>query len=242
MSSTSTATARAFEFPRASSASLDAPYLPFLLPRTAFPIRHSVSLAHHPNFSEIPLPSTPRPGLRGQRSSTCLASMVFDLSMTRGRKLPDNKNAHLPQSSPSKGSLATVVENGSPKRPATSQGLSMAGNLRRKISKKHSLSSLLSTPPPADDATVLRRRRAHKGGLSTSTPVPEDEVIIISSLGDDDGELSPQSGKEEFEERHYFLTRRRMKHHPYPREDAPYMQAYNPILLDKLVPAAIYLP
>jgi hypothetical protein len=237
MSSPSTATARPFEFSRVSSDSLDPPYLPFLLPRTAFPIRHSIALAHHPKLSEIPHPTPPstRPGLHGQRSSTCFANMVFDLSMARGRKISDCKLAHLPHFSPSKGSLATVVENDSPKRPATSQGLSMAGNLRRKISKKHSLPSLLSTPSPNEKSPMLRHRRTHKGSLSTHGSVPEDEVIIISPLGDDDGELSPRSAKEEFEARDYFLTRHRMKHHPYLREDAPYMQAYNPILLDKSV-------
>ena len=38
-----------------------------------------------------------------------------------------------------------------------------------------------------------------------------------------------------FEQQDRFVVRRGMKHHPYPRDDAPYMLAYDRTLLDKYV-------
>jgi hypothetical protein len=230
MSSTSTATLRPFEFPQASSLPLDSTYLPFLLPRTVLPIRHRTALSPRPTLLEAHTPSIPQLTphcLRGQRSSTYLTNMVFDLSVVRGRKESDTKSL----SGPYRGSLVPVVRNSSPKRLTTTQGLSVAGSLRKKISKKHT--PLFSTPQGIDESGSQRHRWPLKGGSSTSAPVPEEDVIIISSKSNGNSEPSPSYGKDKFEEKDYFITRYRMKHHPYPREDAPYMQAYNPILLDK---------
>ena len=68
----------------------------------------------------------------------------------------------------------------------------------------------------------VRNKRPSRLNLFASTVVPEGEARVQEDDGKADG----------FPRRNRFVTRDGMRHHPYP-EEAPYMQAYDPVLLEK---------
>jgi hypothetical protein len=65
---------------------------------------------------------------------------------------------------------------------------------------------------------------------SASTPPIEKRRVSIIPEADTEAHDLDKACK--FQPKNHFLTRHGMKHHPYPA-DAPYMQAYDPVLLDK---------
>ena len=67
----------------------------------------------------------------------------------------------------------------------------------------------------------VRNKRVSRFNLFASTVVPDGEARVQED-GKADG----------FPRRNRFVTRDGMRHHPYP-EEAPYMQAYDPVLLEK---------
>lgn len=108
------------------------------------------------------------------------------------------------------------------------------------LKKKRSLASLLSAASESNVGTTPITQSTSTSGapgsspLGTSTPItasPEDEgpnsgdVVIRKPLRKPDNN---------FVRKNTWLKRENMKVHPYPLE-APYMQAYDPILLEKCV-------
>lgn len=133
-----------------------------------------------------------------------------------------------------RGSLPAVEKIDSVNSPRLSCRF-LSGSLRRS-KKKRSISSLFqvvsgdvqpivldSIPTPHSDTDLL------------SAPVPPVEKKTVSVVLEEE-EVTSESQEEVkvdgFQRKNHFLTKSGMKHHPYP-EDAPYMQAYDPILLDK---------
>ncbi|KAG0707591.1 hypothetical protein DFH29DRAFT_1076295 [Suillus ampliporus] len=100
------------------------------------------------------------------------------------------------------------------------------------------------TPTSCDSSkprSVLRKRKSPNDVLSDSFPTTSwhspsilQEETDLSSEADEDVEtiqgVHPPANA--FQAKHHFATRRGMIHHPYPPDQAPYMQAYDRTLLD----------
>jgi hypothetical protein len=107
----------------------------------------------------------------------------------------------------------------------------LSGSLRR-VKKKRSISSLF---PPADGEVLLNI-------VSTSPPISPVTIIChqlsplenrkMSVVLEADAGTQGEEKVDEFQRKNHFLIKSGMKHHPY-SDEAPYMQAYDPILLDK---------
>lgn len=61
-------------------------------------------------------------------------------------------------------------------------------------------------------------------------PMPNKDMPVV--LEADDVGTQDEEKVDKFQRKNHFLIKSGMKHHPYP-DEAPYMQAYDPILLDK---------
>lgn len=141
----------------------------------------------------------------------------------------------LPEEVASRGPVV-VVEDTSPKR---SSGF-LSGGLRT-LQKKRSVSNLFpsqtysnASPVSPDYRSIATSTSA--GSLTLSaTLVPPKTKKRVSIVPEVEAEEMHERGTPPiFERKTHFVTKGGMKHHPYP-EEAPYMQAYDPILLDKWV-------
>jgi hypothetical protein len=124
-----------------------------------------------------------------------------------------------------------VNDQGSPKRTNRFLSPSLRG-----VKKKRSITTFF----PNSDASSVGMAL---GMVSTpfitmisdrpaSTPPTENKrVSVVPEVADIDGQ-DDEEGADGFQQKSHFLTKQGMKHHPYPHE-APYMQAYDPVLLDK---------
>ncbi|KAF8433527.1 hypothetical protein L210DRAFT_3633081 [Boletus edulis BED1] len=110
---------------------------------------------------------------------------------------------------------ATDITQISPKRD---------GVIRTLLRKKKK--SMTSSPPP--DIDLFTIDIAHR--IPVDDPVPKIQSTPPSLPATPPKPRDPSI--EAFEELDRFVIRRGMRHHPYSRDDAPYMLAYNRILLD----------
>jgi hypothetical protein len=178
------------------------------------------------------------PRRRRQSSSTSgqahhSATMGFNLKGKVRRSSPSRPQTPEMTNQGSHVLTENVNDQGSPKR--TDRFLSSSSSLRG-VKKKRSITSFF----PNGDASSVGMAL---GMVSTpfittindrpaSTPPTEKKrVSVVLEVADIDGQ-NDEDGADEFQQKNHFLTKQGMKHHPYPHE-APYMQAYDPILLDK---------
>ncbi|KIL01056.1 hypothetical protein PAXRUDRAFT_128521 [Paxillus rubicundulus Ve08.2h10] len=83
------------------------------------------------------------------------------------------------------------------------------------------------TPLPTDiDPFTIGLPSLHAGDARSSFQPAESQTSFRRSDGRDHPPV------EVFEPRNHFVARRGMKHHPYSRDEAPYMQAYDRTLID----------
>jgi hypothetical protein len=110
----------------------------------------------------------------------------------------------------------------------------LSGSLRR-VKKKRSISSLF---PSADGEVLPLVLDIVTTSPPTSPttdhlpPVPPLENRKMSVVPEAVVETQDEERVDEFQRKNHFLIKSGMKHHPY-TDEAPYMQAYDPILLDK---------
>ncbi|EGO31078.1 hypothetical protein SERLADRAFT_412541 [Serpula lacrymans var. lacrymans S7.9] len=75
--------------------------------------------------------------------------------------------------------------------------------------------------------------QAHTTSPSDGYPVtPTQEETPVTAVPPVRADTTGHKPTVGFDERKYFLHKRGLKHHPYSRDEVPYMQAYNPTLLD----------
>jgi hypothetical protein len=117
-------------------------------------------------------------------------------------------------------------------RPARSFGFT----LRKKVSLA-SLISSAANPRNDDDTMSFRTASSSSAGQATLTvPLIEEKPVPGPSLLREDVEEDSDSDEDvhapdRFVKKNAWRTRHRMKLHPYP--DAPYMQAYDPVVLER---------
>jgi hypothetical protein len=88
-----------------------------------------------------------------------------------------------------------------------------------KIKTQRSLNILTTTRRSDDDLSDL------------SSPSSSEETVLDSPITDE--EVISDKEKFDVNEKDYFRLEKGMRYHPFPLEDAPYMQAYDRSLLDK---------
>lgn len=176
----------------------------------------------------LAIPSEPRSRRRkssGSDQTPHSATMGFNLLKDKvvRRASPSRPRTPLPETT-KRGSL-DLVENvddqASPKRshrfcPTTLRG----------IKKKRSVSTFFSNGEASSVAAT------HDAAMVRPASTPPMENKRVSVLPEADTAMQDEERTDGFQRKTHFLTRHGMKHHPYPH-DAPYMQAYDPILLDK---------
>jgi hypothetical protein len=104
---------------------------------------------------------------------------------------------------------------------ATQESPGREGVIRSLLRKKKK--SMTSPSPPDLDLFA--------NGLSEDDPVPRIQWAPFSLPSPRSKPCDPSV--EAFEQQDRFVVRRGMRHHPYSRDDAPYMLAYDRTLLDK---------
>lgn len=110
----------------------------------------------------------------------------------------------------------------------------LSGSLRR-VKKKRSISSLF---PSADGEVlpfvldIVTVPSPISPTFDHLPPVQPLEIRKMSVVLEADVGAQDEEKVDEFQRKNHFLIKSGMKHHPYTHE-APYMQAYDPILLDK---------
>lgn len=108
------------------------------------------------------------------------------------------------------------------------------------LKKKRSLASLLSAASESNiGSTSVTQSTSSPGALGssplgTSTPITASPVDERPNSGGDAVRKPLRKPENKFVRKNTWLKRENMKVHPYPLE-APYMQAYDPILLEKCV-------
>ncbi|KAF9225348.1 hypothetical protein BS17DRAFT_700627 [Gyrodon lividus] len=112
----------------------------------------------------------------------------------------------------------TDLTQGSPKRE---------GALRNLLKKKK---KSLGTPLPTDIDPFTTGLPLSLPADDAGSPIPIQPQQIHLPSPRSDARDYPHAPV--FEPRDRFVVRRAMKHHPYSRDDAPYMQAYNRTLID----------
>ncbi|KAJ6541865.1 hypothetical protein B0H19DRAFT_1268807 [Mycena capillaripes] len=102
------------------------------------------------------------------------------------------------------------------------------------LRKKVSLASLISSASTAhDDGASSSRSSSMSGAGHASLAVPPVEEILFpvpSLVREEDGADEDVHAPDRFVKKNLWRTRHKMKLHPYP--DAPYMQAYDPVVLE----------
>ncbi|KAH7922802.1 hypothetical protein BV22DRAFT_1016579 [Leucogyrophana mollusca] len=86
--------------------------------------------------------------------------------------------------------------------------------------KKKSMGTL---HPPLIDVVPFPRELRPRGNSGAGA---ETDMLFVGAEDHDD------KPSKVFEARDHFARRRGMMHHPYPHDEAPYMQAYDPILME----------
>lgn len=118
-----------------------------------------------------------------------------------------------------------IDENDSPQRNRF-----LTGSLKR-VKKKRSISSVFTINGDAAGGNISSPISVGADELASTPPL---NIRRVSVVPEGDAERHVEESPDVFRKRDHFLTRRGMKHHPYP-DEAPYMQAYDPILIDKYV-------
>jgi hypothetical protein len=118
------------------------------------------------------------------------------------------------------------------------QGFPKRTNRWQRVKKKRSISSLFSNGDAPSIAMALDMVSSPIVAMVNDRPASTSPVVSkrVSVVPEVETEAETETQVEEkanrFQQKNHFLTKHGMKHHPYPHE-APYMQAYNPVLLDK---------
>lgn len=106
-----------------------------------------------------------------------------------------------------------------------------SGGLHR-TKKKRSITSLFTA---AEDDRPLGTISSPALVTVNDQPVtaPPEETKRVSVVPESEAEIHDEDANSNgFQQRNRFIFKGGMKHHPYP-DEAPYMQAYDPVLLDK---------
>ncbi|KAH7886203.1 hypothetical protein F5I97DRAFT_1878339 [Phlebopus sp. FC_14] len=163
-----------------------------------------------------------RPSSLASIDSGYFSNMLLETDGERTRKL--SKPPKQASDTDTRRPLTPVNNQSTDQEPPKRKGI-FANTLRK---KKRSLAAV---NPPASDAEpfpiALQANHAREKNLP---PHSLDAEAEIPFPGDDDEMDNPLSQK--FEPKDYFIYRQNMRHHPYPPNEAPYMQAYNQILLE----------
>jgi hypothetical protein len=170
-------------------------------------------------------PRSPRPSSSGSGQTQHSTTMGFNLKVPTlvRRSSPSRPRTPLPETT-NRSSL-DLVENAddqsSPKRSHRFRSTTFRG-----IKKKRSISAFFSNGDASSVAVT------HDTAVVRPASTPPMEYKRVSVLPEPDTSTQDEERTDGFQRKTHFLTRQGMKHHPYPH-DAPYMQAYDPVLLDK---------
>lgn len=154
------------------------------------------------------------------RRSRSLASVDSGYFSIMGKESPISKSFNRKPSNPDLRQPLLPL-NGPP--DATQESPKREGVIRSFLRKKKK-STTSSSPPDLDPFAT---------GLSHPIPVEAQLLHIQPAIPSLPSRSSRDPSIDAFEQQDRFVVRRGMKHHPYSRDDAPYMLAYDRTLLDK---------
>lgn len=91
------------------------------------------------------------------------------------------------------------------------------------------------TPPRKKGIGSVRFRKKVKPSVEPAIPRPIESPVSVDVDISPTGLNQPNLSSEDsvFVPQNRFAMRRGMTHHPYPREDAPYMLSYDRMVMDK---------
>lgn len=189
-------------------------------------------------------PSSQRPISREPRSHNRSSSALADArpSATMGFSLKDKVPVAVRRSSSRSRSRMPLPEarnqgplvldhQHSPKRSNRFLSTSL-----QKVKQKRSISGFFSSNSDSPSSITMALDMISTPLLAVvhdrPSSAPPIERKRVSAVLEADTELQNEEKADKFQLKNHFLTKHGRKHHPYPHE-APYMQAYDPVLLDK---------